>query len=306
MTDTQIIDYTPSQILAADFPEFSKITIYGTQEDPLFPVRQVQKFLGSDQIRLDRGGYKQDRDYVKLKCRGKDGKSYEQNLLTERGFQRVALRSDTEIGEKLMDFVYIVLKELRLHGHVTLENAMAKTREYQEQLAKKDKLLAARDHQLEATHGEMIKYKRDSEKFYHQKMDMQTKLLATQVELERKTDNYSAEYQLEKIKENTMKKVYVYMVKPPKAIVDQFPDYDTDSEPTTDDEICFEVSFRTRDMDACGEFHVYRHITMERLHQKLHERDFSIMIGESGKEKEHKSVFRGSLDRIRYTIDELI
>jgi prophage antirepressor-like protein len=292
---TDLIEYIPSETLAKEFPEFTKLTVYGTADEPLFPVSQVQEFLGTDRIRLDRGGYDIGEDYIKILCDRKDGRVNEQNLLTEDGLYRVLFKTDTAVSKKFRRFTKVVMRELRLRGQVTVDDAIQK-------LHKLEQTIAARDQQLEEQHADLMRYKKDSEKYFHQKMDAQTKLLAAQVAIERNTDNYGAEYQLERIKGNCLKKVFVYMIRPPKAVEEEFPDYDENIEPTTDDEICFEISFRSRAEDPCAEFYVYKNITVERLYQKLRERDFSLMIGD----KEHRSVFQGSLDRLRYTIDELI
>lgn len=281
---TDIIPFTPSEKLIEEFPEISQITIYGTTEDPLFPLGQVEDAIGSKRIRVDMGGYRLGIDYVKLVCNRSDGRPREQNLLTEQGLYKVLARTDTPVSEKFQTFTKVVMKELRLRGAVTLNDAIRKLNE-----------------QLEDEHVKLLQYKRDSERFYMQKMDAQTKLLAAQVKIER-VDNYDAGYQLERIKNKCLKKVYVYQVKPPKAVEEDFPEYDRDSEPNTDDEICFEVSFRTRLESPCGEFHVYKDISMEKLYAKLHQRDYSVMIGD----KEHRSIFQGSLDRLQYTIDEFI
>jgi len=291
----ELINYIPSDTLATEFPEFTKLTVYGTSEDPLFPVSQVQDFLGTGQIRLDRGGYDLGEDYVKMICDRKNGRPKEQNLLTEDGLYRVLFRTDTAVSKKFRRFTKVVMRELRLRGQVTADDAIQK-------LHALELTVAARDQQLEEQHVDLLRYRKDSEKYFHQKMDAQTKLLAAQVVVERNTDNYGAEYQLERVKEKCLKKVYVYMTRPPKAVEDDFPEFDADIEPTTDDEICFEISFRARAEDPCAEFYVYKDITAERLHQKLRERDFSLMIGD----KEHRSLFQGSLDRLRYTIDELL
>jgi prophage antirepressor-like protein len=142
--ETQLIKFIPSEALAKEFPEFNKLDIYGTTENPLIATQQFQDLLGLDRLRLDKGEYDYGEDYIQMKCKGKDGKFREQNMLTEKGLYTVLARSHTELGKKFMRFVLVVMRELRTKGQVELEDALKK--------------LVTYDHQLTEEHHLMQKY----------------------------------------------------------------------------------------------------------------------------------------------------
>jgi prophage antirepressor-like protein len=296
---TDIIPFTPSQKLIDEFPEIAQITIYGTSEDPLFPLSQVEDVIGSKRIRLDMCGYKLGIDYVKLVCARKDGRMNEQNLLTEQGLYKVLARTDTPVSEKFQTFTKVVMKELRLRGQVTLDTALQQLKaEIEEQKAR----IAQQDQQLEREHAELMQYKRDCDKFYTQKMAaMERAIVAERRLLDREESTDTPEYQVEKLKAMYMKPIYVYLVKPPKAIKDEFSDFN-ELEPTEDEEICFEVSFSKRSQPTCMDgLYLHRHIKMSEFELKLHERDFTVTV--DGK---IRNMFRGTMEDIRSLVASML
>jgi prophage antirepressor-like protein len=289
-----IIEYTPSNTLAQAFPEFTQITVYGTEEEPLFPVHQVQEFLGTAQIRLDKGGYELGEDYIQIECETANGVTRLQNLLTEDGLYRVLFRTDTSVSKKFRRFTKVVMRELRLRGRVTLDGALEKLQEL-------EATIKQRDEQLEAEHCEKVQYQRESERFYLQKMAAIERAAALEMR-QIQVDTESPEYQLERLKERYLKKTYIYIARPPKAIEEEFSDFDN-LEPVDDEEICFEVAFRARpDQTACAEFHLHRDIKAEQLAVKLHERNFTVMVDG----KIHPRKFRGTIDELRGLFGTLI
>lgn len=290
-----IIPFTPSEKLNDQFPELAQITIYGTSQDPLFPLSQVEDTIGSGRLRMDKG-YKLDIDYVKLVCKRSDGRLWEQNLLTEQGLYKVLARTDTPVSEKFQTFTKVVMKELRLRGEVTLDTALHKLKlEIDEQKA----IISRQNEQLEAEHGQLVQYKKESERFYMQKMAAMERAIVAEKRLQdRENRDDTPEFQVEKLKSRYMKSVYVYLVKPPKAIREEFSDFDEDLEPTEDEEICFEVSFSKRAQPTCMDgLYLHKNIKMSELELKLHDLDFTVTI--DGK---IRNIFRGTMEDIRSLI----
>lgn len=284
---TDIIPFTPSQQLADAFPEISQITIYGSTEEPLFPIAQVQTMIGSDRIQLDKCGYKLEIDYVKLVCARKDGRATEQNLLTEQGLYKLLMRTDTPVSEKFQAFVKVVMRELRLRGQVTIGTAVQELQ----------KVLDQRNEQLEIEHTEKLQYKRESERFYLQKMNAIERAAVAEMRLKqaREAPNNSPEYIIERLKERYMKRVYVYLAKPPKEIEEEFAPLD-ELDPTDDEEICVEISFKSRELrSSIAEIFTHRDIRLATLQDKFRDR-FAITIEDGGL---HQSKFRCSIDDIR-------
>lgn len=252
-----------------EFPEFGKITIYGSLEMPLFPVRQVSKFLSIDRIRLDKGEYEITKDYINTKCISQDGKLREQQLLTEIGLYRVVFRGNSPVCKRFQFFATAVLKELRLVGEVTLTKALEKSKLLETEIEKQNQKIAQMENQLEVEHAQMVKYQRDSEKFYHQKMDAQTKLMVVQHRENQMNmwNKGSAEYQLQQMRERFYKKLYVYVEPIPKNLRDEIAPYD--DEPHESDDIVLSVSYVQRDRDEISVLYVPPKTTIAAIHEKL-------------------------------------
>lgn len=298
---TELIKYTQSIELAEEFPEFTQIEIYGDEDSPLFPIRQVEKFIECDRIRLDKGDYELGVDYIKTVCVGRDGHhNYEQNLLTEEGLYHVLFRTNTPVSRKFRQFTKIVMKELRLRGEVTLGSALEKLKE---EVAERNRIIAQQNQQLEEEHNEKLQFKRESERFYMQKMDAQQRARVAEMKLSQAQDvpDNSPEHLFELMQKVFLKRVYVYLSKPPKPIEDEFPEFDG-IDPVDDEEICFEVSFRAREQTSCTDFYIMKDIKMEAFHTELHNRNFTINLGD----KVHASKFRGTIDDIRDLVNTML
>lgn len=298
---TGIIEYTPSNTLIAEFPEFRKITIYGTAEEPLFPLAQVQEFLEIGQIRVDRGDYEAGEDFIKIKCPGRDGHhEYNQYLLTEDGLYRVLYKSNSQVGKKFRRFAKVVMRELRLRGHVTLDGALEKLKELEIELAERDNKIAQMDQQLEEEHAMTMRYQLESAKFYTQKMAALERCLTleTRADDQSNSPQYNTEAQLERIKDHCMKRLYIYMIKPPAAIADEFPEFDENSDPPEDDEICFTICTRQLDKIACAEVHIYKDVPISALYNRLSLAGFDIIKG--------KRKFRGYISHVREIINSML
>lgn len=142
---TDLIEFNRSPAMQEMFPEFSSLMVYGSVDEPMFPIQQVLDMLQISKIHLDREFDEHD-DYVKLSVRAKDGKLREQNLFTEQGLYNALSRNRGDIGKRFRKFVTIVFKELRLRGQVTLTDAISKL---QKELANKDQYIRVLDDECE-------------------------------------------------------------------------------------------------------------------------------------------------------------
>lgn len=123
-----LIEFTQEQL--DKYPQLSRLRVYGTVEEPLFPVQSVAKLIGKVQVRVDQGQYEEGLDYVKMNVASRDNKMHEQNLLTETGLYNVIFRSNTEAGRRFRVFVTSLLKDMRLSQRISqaqlLENMTGK------------------------------------------------------------------------------------------------------------------------------------------------------------------------------------
>ena len=67
-------------------------------------------------------------------------------MFTEEGLYNIMTKSRTVVGRKFRKFITVVIQELRLHGHVTLTDALGKL---QTELASKDKYINVLDKECE-------------------------------------------------------------------------------------------------------------------------------------------------------------
>lgn len=149
MTDIIPLDFAGADNLLSEFKEFSDIRIYGTRERPLFVGTDLAKLLGlHPDIHYDRD-YKSGKDYVKARIVSKDNRPREVNAFTTRGLYKIILTSKSDLSERFLDFVTIVLDELRLHGEVTLKTAVGKL---QDELGRKSKYIRNLEDQVDEEH----------------------------------------------------------------------------------------------------------------------------------------------------------
>lgn len=284
--ETKLISYTTSPDLAAQFPEFQNIRLYGCQTEPLFIAQDILKFVGIKKFRFNEDFL--ERDMTKILVRH-DDKQYIHVAFTERGLYKAILKSKTDLAEKFYDFIYIVMKELRTSGHVELSAAINKLHLYEKQMDN--------EHQL------MQKYQGESERYYlkYNSMWMENQVLKDKVnnELENKKD---PTYQIQSFKERFFKRVYVYVSKPPKPVEDEFETWDPDVDPTEDEEICFSISSKKRVVGSTAEMYLDPLVTFSQLKEKLAELEFSVKLTN---ERTHDTIFRGTLENLRNIIDDL-
>lgn len=291
MEETKQIEYTTSQEIAKQFPEFQNIfqniRIYGSESDPLFLAQDILPFVGIKKFRFNEDFI--DRDMVKIQIKQFD-QNRQQVAFTERGLYKAILKSKTDLAERFYDFIYIVMKDLRTIGKVELNTAFDKLKAYEKAIDK--------EHQL------MQKYQHESERYYlkYTSMWMENTIIKDKLKNETSVSNrHDPTYQNQRLKERFFKKIYVYISKPPKPVEDEFEEWDPDMDPTDDEEICFFISKSDR-KTAVAELYIDPSISISRLKEKLIELDFTIKLPDN---KTHDTIFRGTLDNLRETINNL-
>src|SRR5215210_3108979 len=99
------------------------IRIFGTTEEPLFSAVDIGNILEYSNIRSTITDY-DDSERKVMNIDTKTG-SHSSTLLTERGLYRLVHGSRTEIGKQFRNWVFDIIRELRLTGHAKLRNAFA-------------------------------------------------------------------------------------------------------------------------------------------------------------------------------------
>lgn len=231
---TQLVQYSPNDELCKAFPEFTKIRIYGTKDEPLFLGVDIQKMLDLKMFHYERD-YDLEDDYIKIK-EEIGGQYREVNAFTEDGLYNVIARSRTPLGKRFRKFVKIILKELRLKGEVTLPTALEKLQTYlalekskNEILENENKML---DAQLVKEHNDHEKTERESKKFYKQYIDAYYENLKLK-ERERQSavlEKGSPEYNFEYMKKCYCKRLFITVVelkpKLEKILTKKFEDFE--------------------------------------------------------------------------------
>ena len=99
-----------------------EINVYGTEEEPLFFMKDVSDWLES------KGGVTQlaklvdDEDKVLLKVQDQRGAMQNQLFITEDGLYEICMRSNLPKAKKVRKFIKNILKELRTKGYVATNN----------------------------------------------------------------------------------------------------------------------------------------------------------------------------------------
>jgi prophage antirepressor-like protein len=236
----KISNEVPTTLLS-QFPEFQNIEFYGTVEDPLVPVQELEKILQCPDIRLDKLDLVEGEDYIKVRAKSSDCKIREQNMLTERGLYTYLARSRTALGKKFNKFVYVVLKELRLKGQVTLKTAVEKLKQY--------------DLQLEDQNEKLKMQTRLSEKYFEKNFELNTKLI--KLEQQHNTWNKNDDsYKVQRFRELLFKPLYVYVDKVPRKLQNMIDSYDEDEELTDSDVRLMSVSFVLKNKSVAATYYV--------------------------------------------------
>jgi prophage antirepressor-like protein len=96
-----------------DLHALNNLTIYGTQEDPLFQANDIEKLLEIKNLRQNIQNLRLDMDYIKY------GRK---TFIKESGFYKLIFTSRTKFAGLFQDFVCRILKTLRLNGQVLAED----------------------------------------------------------------------------------------------------------------------------------------------------------------------------------------
>lgn len=157
----ELVTYTKSETLQQEFPEFTHLEIYGTDDAPLFLAEKIKDLLELSKIWYERD-FIENKDYVKIKM-FYGGQLREMNAFTERGLYCAIFKSKTVLAEKFKDFVAVILKELRTKGVVTLATALHKL---QLELQKQKVLNQALDNTTEDLWNQLT-YSKEKESAFH-------------------------------------------------------------------------------------------------------------------------------------------
>jgi prophage antirepressor-like protein len=272
---SQLIEYTQSEALKQQFPEFQKLEIYGTEEDPLFVGTHIQDLLCLTKINYTRD-LQENKDYVKTLCKNKDGAEREQNLFTERGLYCMMFKSHTEVAERFKDFVTIVLKELRMRGQVMLKTALSKL-----QLAhdKQTAYLKAVETQCDEIHDRLQTEEARAERYLSKYETAENRL--RHLECEVQTDHSFDSTLVEALKQRYLKKIY-------------FTQYDAEdeTEPVEDENCVWTMSLNDPKSDAFT-FNVWVHSkdTLKSFREELEQANF----GYASKNKKTTNKVYGSM-----------
>lgn len=281
--------------LKSEFPLiFTNVRVYGTVDDPLFVASDIGNALGIKDLHLhERLEWITEKVKIKIDTPGGKQKTF---ALTERGLYNIIYTSQTETSTKFRTFVYVILKELRLRGQVTLKTAIQKLDE------KVDRL----DRQLEEEHKEHIKQKEMAEHYYFQSQMVRENIDQAHGQikrLEKSPDATSAMY-LEKLKQEYMKPINIILVKPPKELEEDF-DYNYEDEDANDDEqyILALSTAEFKDGQNVGKAYIHRTYKLSDLHAHLQTVGFGIKK-EDG--TFHQNRYSCSIEELRAEIDNLM
>lgn len=292
-----ILDYNLSDYIKNDFREFGMIRVYGSRDSPLFIASDVAKILGMTRVRPDHNKWMTTGEhYHKMII----SKVHNQPIavLTESGLYKYIARTDSPLSDKFMRFVSVVLKELRMKGVVTVEEAAKK---YGEVVKKYEGLETQLDEQ-----NKELRYQREkSEQYYMQSFEYRMKLESKEqknkfLEQTLKGDNQAS--LVSKLKEKYMKKFYITLIKPPKEVENEF-EYKVDEDEPTNDEECVFALHQKEPEDHCGMVYVHKDAKMADVHDYLCERQFGIKMKDG--ETYYKNKYRATIDQLIEIFDEL-
>lgn len=112
------------------FPEFSKLRIYGTIDEPLFKIGDIFDLLNVKRNRhLQRDGYEEGADFIKVKmviC----NKQVTTNVFTESGLYGYLARNRLPVGKRFRNFIVNAMVVLRTNQTLELELCKQKLIEF--------------------------------------------------------------------------------------------------------------------------------------------------------------------------------
>lgn len=292
--EKQLVQFTRSDQLIREFPEFGQIDIYGTREEPLFPASRIGELLGLERIHFERGEYKIEKDFIEAAGITKDGKIRKMKMFTERGLHKIILRSNCPFGEKFQDFVSIIIKELRLNGEVKLDDALTKLNIQTQEYEKLKQIAASQEKELKeeqkktatATKWYIENYER------YEKASKKILKLQSESKCRDRVVYKDASYHLEKMEREYCMVIWIKFEKTPKELLDDDVEEEENEyrEPNNDEERWFTI--HKLDGPACfnTELYIKHSLGIEGLKQKLIEMNFP----------QYKTgMFKGNFDQIK-------
>ena len=99
-----------------------EINVYGTDEEPLFLMRDVNSWLEGKADPSQLARLADDEDKVLYKVRDLQGKVQQHLFVTEDGLYEICMRSKLQKAKKVRKFIKGILKELRTKGYVAANN----------------------------------------------------------------------------------------------------------------------------------------------------------------------------------------
>ena len=119
---TEVTDKQEAKIIyTRDMMDY-EINVYGTEEEPLFLMRDINNWLESKGEPGQLARMLDDEDKYFLKVEGLDGKIRNQMFTTEDGLYEICMRSNLPKAKKVRKFIKNILKELRTKGYVAANN----------------------------------------------------------------------------------------------------------------------------------------------------------------------------------------
>ena len=99
-----------------------EINVYGTEDDPLFYMKDVNDWLEAKGTPAQLARMLDDEDKVFLEMEDQRGTVQKQIFITEDGLYEICMRSSLPKAKKVRKFIKGILKELRTKGYVAPNN----------------------------------------------------------------------------------------------------------------------------------------------------------------------------------------
>jgi prophage antirepressor-like protein len=133
--DTEDVIIAPPAVQEPDQKDFafltkkefgeSSITVYGTQENPLFRSKEIGQVLGIKDLISTLKSFEEDyKDTILLI--DSLGRYRKNTMLTEQGLYKLLFISRVPIAKQFQKWVCNVIKEIRLHGKFEMHNRIEK------------------------------------------------------------------------------------------------------------------------------------------------------------------------------------
>lgn len=286
------LQFQLSEHLRTEFSEFGYIRVFGSEENPLFIATDVAKAIGLNRFKLENNTFLvEGKHYNRQVVTGVHSQGVV--LLNERGLYLMLAKSNSKLSEKFLDFIYVVLKELRTKGSITLTAAVERYKSDVKSL----------NNQLDEKHAAFVRQQRDTERYYMQAFELKLKLESTDQKtktLERALRGDNQHSVVSKLKEKYMKRLFIVLVAPPKEVADEFT-YDVkEEEPTNDEECVFSLTSKEPET-SCGEVYMHKDKKMSEIHEYLVAKGFGI----KSKDDFLKNKYRATIDQLMEIFDEL-